>query len=358
MQKLMFQKRENRGMKKCAGLGIVVAMAVVLLAGCSWETGSDATSWSSAFNWVSFNGTYRGAAGGVLVSAYSLEPAVPATTGSVEVVTVNSEGQGSFSAGTTVFAGNLGHDNVVAGSVVISFYNNAGVVIRSVADSSGAASTNGSASGSGSLGESGTIQYVSGAWQANFNLNPVTENGYIVASYSYYRSIEGEPAQPAGNTQPGSSGRAIFSLSLVHQGQNLTLTDNNGARYTGTIGEMRSSSGYENTDITQVGTDEQDNDARYTYQESPLPPPNDTITATFACAGVSTAGYQVKIVGSLQGNVDVTGTVFANRRIDATWVEVGGKAGNVNGTTGNVTITPTVVSTNSPAGTNLSALAF
>ena len=335
-------------MKKCAGLGIVVAMAVVLLAGCSWETGGDATSWSSAFNWVSFNGTYRGADGGVLVSAYSLDPATPAGT---DVRTVDSEGQGSFSAGTTVFAGKLGHENIVAGSVVISFYNNAGVVIRSVADSGGSTSTNGGASGSGSLGESGTIQYPSGAWQVNFNLNPVTENGYIVASYSYEDAYD---AEPAGNTQPGSSGRAIYSLSLVHQGQNLVLTDNNGARYTGTIGEMRSASGYENTDITQVGTDETDNDSRYTYQESPLPPPNDTITATFSCAGVSTAGYQVKIVGSLQGNVDITGTVFANRRIDATWVEQGGKAGNVNGKTENITITGSTTTTT--ANTNDTSL--
>lgn len=149
MQKLMFQKRENRGMKKCAGLGIVVAMAVVLLAGCSWETGSDATSWSSAFNWVSFNGTYRGAEGGVLVTAYSSTPATPAGS---ETVTVEGENQGGFSAGATVFSGKLGHENVVPGSVVITFLNGSGEVIRSVADSGGSSSTNGSSAASGSLG--------------------------------------------------------------------------------------------------------------------------------------------------------------------------------------------------------------
>lgn len=352
MQKLMFQKRENRGMKKCAGLGIVVAMAVVLLAGCSWETGSDATSWSSAFNWVSFNGTYRGASGGVLVSAYSSAPAVPATPASTNssVETVRNESQGVFTAGSTVFSGNLGHVDIVPGSVIVSFYNNNGVLIQSAADSGGTGS-NAVAGTTGPL----TVQYASGAWKVDFTAQqPVTEDGYIQASYSF-NSVEvdpGDDGEPAGNTLPGSSGRAIYSLSLVHQGQNLTLTDNNGAVYTGTIGEMRSASGYENTDITQVGANEQDNDsrsARYTYQESPLPPPNDTITATFACSGTSTAGYLVKIVGSLQGNVDITGTVFSNRRIDATWVEQGGKAGNVNGTTENIAITG---STTTTTGTN------
>ncbi len=319
-------------MKKCAGLGIVVAMAVVLLTGCSWETGGDATSWSSAFNWVSFNGLYRAASGGVLVSAYSSTPATPEST---ETVTVDLEAQGFFSAGATAFAGKLRHEDVVPGSVVIAFMDGQGQIFRSLSDN-----------GEGTLGaDLGTIQYVSGAWEANFGLNPVTAPGVIQASYSYTRTVE---AEVAGNTLPGSTGKSIYSISIVHQGQNLTLTDNNGATFSGTIGEMRSSSGYENTDITQVGADEQANDslhAKYTYQESPLPPPNDAITATFSCAGVSTAGYQVKIVGSLSGVVDATGLVFTGRKIDATWVEVGGKAGNINGYAANTAITPSTTTT-------------
>lgn len=300
-------------MKRLVWLSILVTVLAMGLIGCEWNTGDDAESWSSSFNWVNFSGMYRNAAGGLLVSDYTTTPAIPGTT---NTVTVSHESQGTISVNQTDYNGMLRKTPVKPGSVVIDcgyFF----------------AADNGNGILNGPAGN-GTISYSSGAW--TFSGAPLApSSGKIYADYSQLVSNQGSAG---GGGQAGSSGKAIYSFLVVHQGQHVTITDNNGAVYQGRIKQIRSTSGQQNTDIQQVGDDEIRNDgrmAKYTYQESPLPADGDIIVANFECSGTSQAGMQVRMVGALQGTV--AAGVFTGRKMDGTWIESGGKTGNISGQT-------------------------
>jgi hypothetical protein len=314
-------------MKQFALIGVCVAVLAVGFTGCNWETGNDATSWSSSYNWVNFSGTYRSAAGGLLVTDYTTTPSTP---GSTNTLSVQNESQPSFIAAQTVFQGKLKNGNIVAGSVGITLANTEGVAWQTLSD-------NGNRVLTGSQG-SGTISYESGTWTFTLNagiVGPVF-NGISRANYSYQVSNSGSSGSGA---RPGSTG-SIYSFIINHQGQHLTFTDNNGATYTGKIGEIRSTSGAQNTDIGQVGADEEGNDsAKYTYYESPLPEDGDTVNATFECSGVSAALMRVRIVGNLQGTV--AAGVFTGRTLSGTWIELGGKTGDINGQTTSIPVVDT-----------------
>jgi len=317
-------------MKRFALLGIGIALVAVCITGCSWETGSDAESWSSSYNWVNFSGVYRSAAGGLLVTDYTTTPSTP---GSTNTVSVNNEPQPSFVVGQTVFRGNLKNGHISRGSVGITLADTSGVVWDSLSDDGNGVLTGGQGAG--------TIDYVGGSWTYNLNagLSGPIFNGVVAADYSYDISNSGSSGSGA---QPGSTGK-IYSFSLVHQGEHLTFTDNNGAVYVGNISEIRSASGAQNTDIGQVSGDETANDtslhAKATYYESPLPEDGDTMVASFEVSGVSAAAMSVRIVGTLQGTV--AAGVFTGRTLNGTWIEVGGKTGDINGQTTSVPVVTT-----------------
>ena len=318
-------------MKQFALIGMCVAVLVVGITGCDWETGSDATSWSSSYNWVNFSGTYRSAAGGLLVTDYTTTPSTP---GSTNTLSVQNESQSSFPAYATVFSGKLKYGNIVPVSVGITLSTTEGI-FETMSDKDG----NGVLTGSQG---SGTVSYESGTWTyaLKVGLSGPTTNGVSRANYSYQVSNSGSSGSGA---RPGSTG-SIYSFIINHQGQNLTFTDNNGATYIGTIGEIRSTSGAQNTDIGQVGADEEGNDsAKYTYYESPLPEDGDTVNATFECSGVSAAMMRVRIVGNLQGTV--AAGVFTGRTLSGTWIELGGKTGDINGQTTSVPVVETASET-------------
>ena len=152
--------------------------------------------------------------------------------------------------------------------------------------------------------------------------------------------------EPGDSTASGTTRYGVYSLNVSHQGQHLSFTDSNGATYTGRIKKMESASGFSNTDIPQVGGDEEGNDeraAKYTYQESPLPANGDLILASFECTGYSRAGLSVRLIGTLQGTVGTSSAmqgavdeessgvvgVFTGRQIQGTWIERGGRTGDV-----------------------------
>lgn len=302
-------------MKRLAWIGLGVVALALGVAGCSWETGGDATSWSSDYNWVNFSGLYRSAAGGLLVTDYTTTPSTP---GSTNVLSVTKEAQGSYAALQTTFSGKLKNGNIVPGSANLAF---------GAWDS---AQDDGNRMLVGSLGQ-GTIDYVSGTWtyKTSSSLVAPTAGGDIKASYSYKVSNSGT----GGGARPGSTGY-IYTFSVVQQGEHLTLTDNNGAAYTGYIGEFRSASGTERTDEA----------------DKFMPVDGDTIIASFQCSGTSRAGVQVKIVGSFQGTV--ASGVFTGRTLTGTWIEAGGKSGDINGQTTSVTISaPTDTGTGTGTGT-------
>ena len=286
-------------MKRFALIGMCVAVLAVGFVGCDWETGSDATSWSSSYNWVNFSGVYRSAAGGLLVTDYTTTPSTPGSTNTVEV---KNEGQGTVSLNQTAYSGRLSKTPIVPGSAVINF----GYF---------SASDDGNRVLTSSMG-SGTIDYTSGAW--TFSGAPqATAAGSVVANYSQFVSNSGSSGSGA---RPGSTG-SIYSFTILQQGQHLTFTDNNGATYSGYIGELRTAS----------GTERSDEEGKF------MPTDGDTMIATFECTGISAAMMQIKIVGTLQGTV--AAGVFTGRTLNGTWIELGGKTGDINGQTTSVPIT-------------------
>lgn len=301
-------------MKRTAWFGVVAAIAALGLAGCDWDTGSDATNWSSAYNWVNFSGTYRSAAGGILVTDYTTTPSTP---GSTNVVKVSNKAQGSFVAGQVGFSGSL-NPNTVPGSVTIKLYRDNGDLMGSYADN-----------GNGVLGgnSEGNVQYTPGTWNLTLNTGYITAPGVVRADYSYYVSNVGT----GGGAQPGSSGKTIFAFNVEQMGQHLTITDNNGAVYKGYIREMRTASGAERGDEA----------TRY------MPVDGDTMIATFDCSGTSSAGVNVKLVGSFQGTV--AGGVFTGRTITGTWIESRGKTGEIRGQTTTIPIVTTGAETETAA---------
>lgn len=175
-------------MKRFALIGILAALAAGALVGCSWETGEDASSWSSAFNWVNFSGVYQ------------------------------------------------------------------------------------------------------------------------------------------------NTNSAVSTLNIQHTGQHLTCTDNKGMTYSGYISQMRSTSGYENSDIEYVAGDEtSQTPTKMTYAESQMPPAGDTIVASFEVSGDGG-----RIVGVLQGTVSYQNwksyppnVISFTRQIIGTLIR-GGSVGEIN----------------------------
>ncbi len=156
-----------------------------------------------------------------------------------------------------------------------------------------------------------------------------------------------------------STGAKITWFNFYHSGQNCRITDSSGGIYTGYISQIRSLSGYENSDIELVGADEQNNDTltKYTYQESSLPPAGDTIVASFQCNGRSKAGVEVSIEGHLQGTVvnnpidslTEETRVFTARILQGSWRESSGKVGAIDGAADSVVLSAV---SSSPTPTN------
>ena len=280
-------------------------MAAALLTGCEWTSGGGVDSWSDAYNWVNFSGVYRGIGGGVLVTDYTATPGTPGVTNSVTGQNIDT-GDGGHN-----YSGSLGHGSIVPGSLKITA---GGYTLTD----------NGSGVLSGG-GGAGTISYGNGAWSINMGTHVIDSGTPIYASYQY--TVSG--AGGSGGAGSGASGRTIYSFTVQHQGQNLSIVDNNGKTYTGNFGTISSSGG-----------------ANQNNQSTPAT--GDTITGTFEASGVSAAGYTVRIVGTFQGVVGAgNGTTFSltNRQMFGTWIEDGGRTGDINGQSSPIQVTVTTTAT-------------
>ena len=298
-------------MKRNAWVGVLAAMLAIGLAGCEWETGSGAESWSSSYDWVNFSGTYRGS------TTIPLDPDY--TPGSTNIHSA-VEASWILSELHTSLSGQVRHKNIVPGSVKLT--TTTGVSLTDIVNKNGAL-----------LGDAGTgsISYDTGAW--TFNLLPAfapAEDTVITVSYAYMDITE------ESGTEFGTTEVDAYSYVVEHNGQHLAIIDNTGASYAGQITKINSASGAQNTDIGQVGADEAGNDnvsqrAKYTYYESPLPEDGDQVIASFEVSG--SGG---KIVGTLSGLVSVG--VITERRMDATKISAG-STDDINATAPAVTIT-------------------
>jgi hypothetical protein len=289
---------------------LVLSMAAALLMGCEggWTSGGGVDSWSDAYNWVNFSGVYRGVGGGVLVTDYTATPGTPGVTNSVSGQNVD------MGDGGNTYGGSLGHASIVPNSVTISA---GGFTLTD----------NGSGVLSGG-GGSGTISYGNGAWSINMGTHVINSGTPIFASYQYV--VSGSSGSGAAGS--GASGITIYSFTVQHQGQNISIVDNNGSTYSGHFGS-----------ISSTGGANQDNQT--------TPATGDSVTGTFEATGVSGAGFTVSIVGTFQGVVgagDGTSFSLANRQMFGTWIEEGGRTGDVNGEASPIQVTVGTTPTATP----------
>ena len=284
-------------MKRIFTIALCAVAAAGLLAGCEWSTSSEHnSSWNDSYNWVNFSGTYRSAAGGMLVTDYTSTPSTPGSTNTY----TSTESGGTLAAGSLSASGKAGKHPIVPKSFTISIGSDVTL------------SDDGTGTLSGS-GGSGTISYDGGTW--SFTLSDTQWSQWkrsITISYAYQVGNSGSSS----GAKSGSSGKAIYSFVVAQQGEKLTITDNNGATYKGHISNLRSTSGVASTNS--------------------MPRDGDVIVASFSTSGTSAAGKQVTITGTFQGNV--ASSVFTGRTMQGTWIEAGGKTGDINGTTTSVAI--------------------
>ena len=283
----------------------LACMAGLWTTGCDWDWAGSDESVSDRFNWVSFSGVYRAATGSVLITDYSITPEVDAD------LTARVTGEAIATAGAldSVFAGTLDNGNVVAGSVQI--------------DAGGYSLVDDGAGALAGGGKTGTIAYESGAWSVDLGAATLPAGTVLRASYSYTRST----TPGTGGPSSGVTGRAIFSLTVVQSGNRLTITDNNGATYSGQI-SFRTSGGV----------------AQNLPGGAAVPADGDTVIASFDAGGTSAAGVRVKITGAFSATAEVaapeadavataTQIQLVNRKIDGTWIEPN-KTGDINGVSG------------------------
>lgn len=266
--------------------------------GCDWTMGGGTESWSSRWNWVNFSGVYRGLAGGPLVGDFTATAGDAASTRNDSYVVASGDGM------RTTFAGTLRNRPVVPGSLTIS-----GPTFALTDDGA-----NRLTGGEGT----GTIDYDSGVW--SIDLGAAAGPGEpITAGYAY--RVGGEDAPPPGS---GATRVTINSFTVFQEGETLSITDNNGAVFNGRMGRVSGTGGATREDV-----------------DTATIPVGDTITAQFSAKGTSASGLEVEMVGTFTGVVGAGGggTFFlAGRRINGTWIESGGRTGDINGQTGNIQI--------------------
>lgn len=276
-----------------AGAGL---LAIALVAGCEWSAGSSAESFTDRYNWVNFNGIYRGVNGGLLVTDYTAMPGVADTTQRTSRETV-----GTGDGVTDRFTGVARHGNIVSGTFIVEagnmyWYDDGGGTLTAV--------------GPGAV--DGRIVYNTGAWMIE---GVVPAGVQIIIRYAY--TVD---SSQTGISRPGSGASRIriYSFTVVQEGERLTITDNNGSTYAGSISRV----------VTDAGS------SHDTPQGTIRPVDGSSVTAHFSVTGRSAANVNVKIAGVFRGDVAVSTNGAArvtNRRMQGTWIEMPGKTGDVNG---------------------------
>jgi len=277
-------------------LALGIAVVTMSLAGCEWAGTSSGDAVNSRFDWANFNGVYRGDTGAI-VSDYTVSGG--SSTGAS--VRVSNEHQGNGVSGQSRYSGTVSGHPVVAGSFQVR------VGVFTLSDIGGGVLTGG--------GKTGTINYESGAWSIDLLGEYPSDGTQILASYTYTSGTSSD----AGGANSGVTGNPIYTFNVNQDGNSVTLTDNNGADYKGKIKSVRTSGGTTQDNVATQGS----------------PTAGTVVTAGFEVKGTSGAGVSVKIVGTFSGIVGGSGAAVSlqGRRIDGTWVEAGGKTGNISGTT-------------------------
>lgn len=267
--------------------GTMAVCAVAIMAGCEWEGTDQDESVSQRYNWVSFSGVYRSTTNGYLVAGFGGD------------LQTTEEVIGTAVAGVSSYNGVLANGGIIPDTVQIA----AGVF--ALTDDGAGALAGG--------GKTGTIVYETGAWSINLLGEWPPAGTPIEATYRH-----GE------TDSPGSSGSPIFSLTVQQNGNSVTMVDNNGATYSGTISSI-SGTGGTSGDTPSLTT--------------PSPATGDTVTGSFEVEGRSTSGQSIRIVGTLVGTVVAVAATdtsaasirLTNRQMRGTWIEGSGETGDIYG---------------------------
>lgn len=321
----------------------LIALLGVGMAGCEWSGGGDSNSWNDTGTLANFNGTYHGN-GNYLVSAYSVSSVA---TGSGPIYSdVNGEGAGSAALGNTTFSGSTANRPIRPGSVTLVLSGDLG----SFRDNGSGALSGQYHTRSGDsflYNATGTVDYNNGQWTLTLQSGaPLGQDATFSISYSYSSGSGSGSGSSIGSA--GSSGVTIYSFTVQQAGNKIKIIDNNGSIYQGSMGEMRTTGnlGTGSTGATFVNGDQ--------------------VIAPFSASGRSAAGMNVNMTGNFQGTVQGVTTVsersgstivrttsmaLSNRRIIGTWIEDGGKTGDISG----ISDSAVNVSTSSSTSTNASA---
>ena len=318
----------NRAIRLLAG--VVLAGA---LAGCEWESTPSGDSSSTSGYFVNFSGVYRGATGRFLVSNYSLSSSSTTTPdtgsgGSTSQPFVN-ENQGTAVGSATdplvKISGNVSKIPVVPGTVSIFVYDNATSALIGTFTDNGAGSLAGTflVGGVIQFSGSGEFVYATGAWFVNLALPGIQTTVTIKASYRQNTTPESgsSTVTTSSDARPGSSGTSIYSFTVQQDGSSIKIIDNNGMEYVGSAGTPVFTS--ENLETsTSSGSGSSSSGTTVT--------PDGPVSMSFNATGTSLAGFTVNMVGSFNGYYQTDQRVI-NRTISGTWIEVGGKTGDIYG---------------------------
>lgn len=282
---------------------ISVIAACGMMAACDWSAGGEDNAYNSRYNWVNFTGVYRPISGKYVVTDYSdgtpAAPGSPASSFQVNTSETVATGTGS----KTVFSGVVSHGTIVAGSFTIS--------------SSGFTLTDDGAGGLSGGGATGTIDYTTGTWSVDFGGFAPDAGSSITASYSYTTTTLAEPGTNAILPGPGTTQFELFSFAVSQSGEQITLVDNTGRTYKGKLGSIRTTG----------------NASHDTVDDNPAATPGDIVFAIIDVSGVSPAGLNVRIAGNFQAVVGA-GNTLTQKQLMGTWIEEGGRTGDINAQSG------------------------
>jgi len=318
-------------MKHLLQNALVVVVGVALV-GCEWGGSGDNNSWNDSTSIANFSGNYQ-ANGSYLVSDYSSSSS--SSTGSSTTVTtagevnVLNENKGTIPA--VSFNGLCTLTPVKSGS--FHLFITGGADGQLTDNGSGGLSGTVNIGGGVTLPASGTINYDNGAYGVICPVAAVNVIGKnVTITYTQVTGGGGSTTTSGGSSSSsGSSGKSIYAFNVQQSGNKISIIDNNGSVYSGSLGDVKTTG---NLSSSSSGA---------TFVNG------DQVIAPFSASGKSAAGIYVNLTGNFQGTVagvtsvsETSGstttikTSFAlsDRVILGTWIEDGGKTGDIKGVCG------------------------
>ena len=152
----------------------------------------------------------------------------------------------------------------------------------------------------------------SGSYQKYYTTGVLryVDNGTGTEEAKAYDSYEDESKLSGDYVVSKATGKAVRILTVSQKGQRITIRDNAGGSFTGTISAPLSAMGKNITTNLIDGA---------------------VVEASFSASGKSGAGLNTTLTGTFQGWV-MAGPAFSRRTITGTWIEEGGRTASIYGT--------------------------